>query len=118
MTMILVEYGSCESADSGTAGLKKFREALDAGEPFGLITLDISMPDMNGIEVLRRIKAEEDARKIAREQRVTIIMVTVSSDEESIVRCAEEGCDNYIMKPFNKLLVGKTIKRYLGDIED
>ena len=80
-----------------------------------LVLLDVELPDMNGIEVLRKIKAEEQERKIEPEQRVTVIMVTVSSDEESILRCSEEGCDNYVMKPFNKLLVAKTISRFIGD---
>ncbi|MBI5573827.1 MAG: response regulator, partial [Elusimicrobia bacterium] len=59
----------------------------------GLILLDISMPVMNGFEVLKVLKSD------ARTTRIPIIMLTTSSREEDIVKSYEYGACSYITKP-------------------
>ena len=58
-----------------------------------LLLLDIRMPNVDGIEVLRQIKKEKDLRKIP------AIMLTTSEDPLEIEKCHELGCSNYITKP-------------------
>ncbi|HTH44741.1 MAG TPA: response regulator [Oxalicibacterium sp.] len=58
-----------------------------------LILLDLKMPKVNGIEVLKQIKSHESTRLIP------VIMLTSSAEEPDIVQCYELGVNSYIVKP-------------------
>jgi CheY-like chemotaxis protein len=58
-----------------------------------LLLLDIRMPKVDGAEVLRQIKANEELRKIP------VIMLTTTEDPREVAHCHELGCNNYIVKP-------------------
>jgi CheY-like chemotaxis protein len=58
-----------------------------------LLLLDIKMPDVNGVEVLRQLKADPGLRKMP------VIMVTTTDDPEEVARCHELGCSGYVTKP-------------------
>ncbi|WP_291323427.1 response regulator [Desulfonatronospira sp.] len=62
------------------------------GEAYVLL-LDIRMPRMNGTDVLERIKADKELRKIP------VIMITTTDDPREVERCHTLGCSNYITKP-------------------
>ncbi len=59
----------------------------------GLILLDINLPKVNGIDVLKKVKADEKLR------RIPIIMLTVSKRDEDIIRSYDLGVNSYIIKP-------------------
>ena len=77
------------------------REALDLlqSKAFDLILLDIMMPDMNGYEVLERMKAAAELRNIP------VIMISALSEIDSVIRCIELGAEDYLPKPFNPTLL-------------
>ena len=77
------------------------REALDrlAEQPVDLVLLDIMMPEMNGYEVLEHIKTDMALRHIP------VIMISAVDDMESVVRCIELGAEDYLPKPFNRMLL-------------
>ena len=77
------------------------RAALDllARQEFDLVLLDILMPDMNGIEVLGRLKADPRWRHIP------VIMISGLSEVDAVARCLEAGADDYLPKPFNPVLL-------------
>jgi len=58
-----------------------------------LLLLDIRMPKVDGIEVLRQLKEDPELRKIP------IIMLTTTDDPREVERCHDFGCSNYIVKP-------------------
>lgn len=58
-----------------------------------LLLLDIRMPRVDGIEVLRRLKADRNLR------RMPVIMVSTSGEPETVERCHDLGCSAYINKP-------------------
>lgn len=58
-----------------------------------LLLLDIRMPKVDGVEVLRRLKSDPQLRN------VPVIMLTTTDDPREIRRCHEFGCNNYIVKP-------------------
>ena len=76
-------------------------EALSvlAEQPFDLVLLDIMMPEMDGYEVLFRIKSEPATRHLP------VIMISALDELESIVRCIEMGAADYLPKPFNPTLL-------------
>jgi adenylate cyclase len=77
------------------------RDALDrlSREAVDLILLDIIMPEMDGFEVLRRLK--DDARL----RHIPVIMISALDDIDSVVRCVELGADDYLPKPFDPVLL-------------
>lgn len=72
----------------------------------GLILLDISMPRMNGFEVLKKLKADPEHKKIP------VIMLTTSDREEDIIKSYESGACSYITKPANFNDFVKAIERF------
>lgn len=83
-------------------------EYADAPRP-GLILLNIKLPRMDGIEVLRRIKADPKLKSIP------AVMLTTSAGKEEIARSYNYGANSYIVKPvdFEQFVnVIKNLKRY------
>ena len=62
------------------------------GVPYVLL-LDIRMPKLDGTEVLKLLKADEELRKIP------VIMITTTDDPREVEKCHAIGCSNYITKP-------------------
>ena len=58
-----------------------------------LLLLDIRMPKIDGIEVLRRVKSDGELKKLP------VIMLTTTDDPREVTKCHELGCSNYIVKP-------------------
>jgi CheY-like chemotaxis protein len=84
-----------------------FQERRVLGEAF-LVLLDIRMPKVDGIEVLRRIKADPNLRKLP------VIMLTTTDDSREIVRCHELGCNVYMQKPVDYDRFSEAIRRLGG----
>lgn len=81
-----------------------------------LVLLDIMMPNMDGYEVLERMKADESMMHIP------VIMITAVDELESTVKCIELGAEDYLPKPFNPVLLRARIgasleKKRLSDME-
>jgi class 3 adenylate cyclase len=77
------------------------RQALGLLEidDFDLVLLDLMMPEMNGFEVLARIKADP------RLHQIPVIMISALDEVDSVVRCIEAGAEDYLPKPFNPVLL-------------
>ncbi|MBN2371318.1 MAG: response regulator [Vicinamibacteria bacterium] len=84
-----------------TATASNGRQALEmvARGGLDLVLLDVIMPEMNGYEVLRRLKADEALRH------VPVIMISALDELDSVVRCIEGGAEDYLPKPFNPVLL-------------
>ena len=101
MESILATFGDCTAVASGKTAILTFSKAWHAKTPFELMTLDVSMPDLDGKEVLFRIREIENESKLALDKRMKIIMVTSRSDNETVISCLQAGCNDYIVKPFD-----------------
>ena len=73
-------------------------EILQVNE-FDLVLLDIMMPEVNGYEVLQRVKADP------RLKHIPVIMISALSELDSVARCIELGAEDYLPKPFNGTLL-------------
>jgi len=102
---ILSYLGECGEVEDGKSAIGAFKEALKAGNPFDLITLDISMPEMDGTEVLMELRELEKQAGVTEAEKAVIMMVTSHSEKQQIVTSISAGCDDYIIKPFNKKTV-------------
>ena len=85
------------------------RHALEvlAVEDFDLILLDLLMPDLNGFQVLQRLKADERLHDIP------VIMISGLQETDSVIRCIEAGAEDYLPKPFNAVLLRARISACL-----
>lgn len=72
-----------------------------------MILLDIMMPGIDGYDVLDKVKADKFLRLLP------VIMITAVDDVESQIRCIEKGADDYIIKPFNSVLLRSRIDALL-----
>ncbi|HVS51557.1 MAG TPA: response regulator [Opitutaceae bacterium] len=75
------------------------------GDDTYLVLLDIRMPKVDGIEVLRRIKADDKLSKLP------VIMLTTTDDAREVQRCYELGCNVYIQKPVDYERFAEAIRR-------
>jgi two-component system chemotaxis response regulator CheY len=99
---ILSQYGECDITINGSEALEAFLQAQEENEPYDLVTMDIIMPDMDGIEALKRIREWEESHNIQVGKGVKVVMLTASNASDSVLSSFNEGCEAYIVKPFNK----------------
>ncbi len=111
MEKIMTAFGQCAAVDNGADALKAFEEANGKGEAFDLITLDVSMPVMDGTEVLFEIRLIEHQKSIPKEKKVKVIMVTGQSDKDLVITCVQAGCDGYVVKPFDSKIMADKMKQ-------
>ena len=85
------------------------RQALERlhADPFDLALLDVLMPELDGYEVLEHMKKDDALRH------VPVLMITALDDVRSAVRCIEMGADDYLLKPFDPIVLQARIKASL-----
>ncbi len=86
------------------------RDALEKlhQQDWDLVLLDITMPEMDGYETLRRIRADPLSAQLP------VVMVSAIDESESVVRCLELGADDYLPKPFNPVVLQARIESSLA----
>lgn len=92
LAKILTEcaFANIDFASDGAEALTKFKAAP---EPYNLITLDITMPQVDGVTVLKQM--------ISHDNKANIIMVSALGRENVIGPCMAMGAKNFIVKPFD-----------------
>jgi DNA-binding response OmpR family regulator len=84
---------------SGTAAVRYLfgsdRSGLDHKGEALLILLDLNLPDMSGIDILRRVKENNHLKS------TPVVVLTTTDDSQEVKRCYELGCNVYITKPVN-----------------
>jgi len=106
---IFLGFGECHIAEDGQKGLSAFEQALVEKSPYDAICLDIMMPEMDGQEVLRKIRKYESEKGVADGDSVKVIMTTALSDNENINQAFIDGCEAYLVKPISKSKIIETL---------
>ncbi|HQA68863.1 MAG TPA: response regulator [Aggregatilineales bacterium] len=87
---MLARIGATTTAvETGTEGLKELEERY-----FDVMVLDLMLPDMDGYEVLRRVRADE------RFEDLPVLILSARADPEAIAKGLELGADAYLTKPY------------------
>jgi two-component system, chemotaxis family, chemotaxis protein CheY len=102
MQKILSPYGECDIAVNGREAVEAFRLATLDGDPYELVCLDVMMPEMDGHEVLRAIRAAEEAEGIRIGDGAKVIMTTALNDKANVFGAFREMCEGYLIKPINR----------------
>jgi two-component system, chemotaxis family, chemotaxis protein CheY len=112
----LSPYGQCDLASSGMQAIELFRRALEEGRRYDLICLDILMPGMGGHDVLRVMRALEEACGVFGYDGAKVIMITGVNDSKHCVRAFQEGCEGYITKPVREQRLLLEVQALLGEL--
>lgn len=99
VALLSVEGYDVFEAESGTAALSRIAESNP-----DLILLDVMMPGMDGYEVCRRLKQDEQTRLIP------VVFVTALNDRRARLRGIEAGGDDFLSKPFDQLELSARVK--------
>ncbi len=101
----LSRYGECHIAVNGLEAVDAFRVALEHGQLYDLVCMDIMMPVMDGREAVRNLRAIEESHGIFSTSGAAIIMTTAVDDVREVILCFKELCDGYLMKPIDLALL-------------
>lgn len=99
LAKLLSDYGSCDMAQSPQEALNKFRDAYLESNYYDLISIDIQMPQIDGLELLKIITREELSLFITPSKKM---MVTASGTASNVLRAIENNADAFIVKPVKK----------------
>lgn len=95
-----IGFSDIVEAENGQDALTKLRTG-----GFGLIVSDWNMPVMQGIELLRAVRADTELKTIP------FLMVTAEAQKENLIEAVQAGVSNYVVKPFTaEVLQGKLEK--------
>lgn len=116
LSKFLSTYGECDVVVDGMETLDAYLIAVKENNPYDVICLDIMMPKVDGVKVLKAIRDFETQRGLLPEKRVKIIMITALDDTEYVHKAFELGCEAYAAKPIDtdKLI---DVMKNLGLIE-
>jgi len=104
---LLKEMG-CENAEEAEDGAVALA-ALKA-QKFDFVVCDINMPNMNGFDFLKAVRADESLKHIP------VLMVTAEARKEDIVLAAQTGASGYIVKPFTKATLEEKVQKIVQKI--
>ena len=99
---LVKSYGTSHIAVNGKEAVEAVRQAMEDGKPYDLICMDIMMPEMDGQEALRKIRAQEEASGILSTKGVKIVMTTALGDPKNVIAAFGNLCDAYLTKPVQK----------------
>jgi phosphoserine phosphatase RsbU/P len=95
---------ACRECENGAVALQTIQERQPA-----LLLLDFDMPGLNGAEVLKRLRSDEDPAVA----QIPAIMLTAHGSEESEVSCLQAGADDFVTKPINVAVLRARIETQL-----
>lgn len=110
---ILVATALLESFGYETAVARTGGEAINLiqKERFALVLMDIQMPDMDGFEATKRVRAYEKQHQLSALPIIAMTAHALAGDKE---RCLQAGMTDYIPKPFNPLDFESKMEKYAG----
>ena len=97
----LSRHGDCHVAANGKEAVEAFRAASESGHRYDLVCMDLLMPEMDGRQAVREIRAIEEARLVRSAAAAKIVMTTTVDAIREVSRCYKELCDAYLTKPLD-----------------
>ncbi|WP_427911973.1 chemotaxis response regulator CheY [Ramlibacter sp. MMS24-I3-19] len=95
-------FANADEAEDGVAALQKLQ-----GGGFDFVVTDINMPNMNGFDLLKSIRADAALKAMP------VLMITAEARKEDIVLAAQSGASGYIVKPFTKATLEEKVTKIL-----
>jgi two-component system chemotaxis response regulator CheY len=108
MTRITLEELGIRQIHEAENGKDAFQTATL--QPIDLIISDFNMPEMDGLALLRAVRGHQAIRKLP------FILLTGRGDRELVVKAAQAGVNNYLVKPFTTPILREKIEQVLGKL--
>ncbi len=99
MLKFLTKYAEVDVTVDGQEAVGAFEIALEDGEPYDLVCLDVMMPNMDGLEALEAIRQLEGS--FPNTKRARVIMTTALNEVNQVDKAFQLGCEGYAVKPIN-----------------
>ena len=99
-------FANVDEAEDGAVGLEKLK-----GGRYGFVVSDWNMPNMDGLAMLRAIRADPNMSKLP------VLMVTAEAKKENIIAAAQTGANGYVVKPFTAVTLEEKITKIFEKIE-
>ena len=116
LSRFLERYGVCDTVVDGMETVEAFLLAKREKKPYDTIFLDIMMPKIDGIKVLKTIRELEKQEGSGAEEQAKIIMVTALGEAKLVRSAFEYGCDAYASKPLDTVKLIEVMQK-LGLID-
>lgn len=100
-------FNNTSEADDGLTALPM----LKSGK-FDLLVTDWNMPGMQGIDLLKAVRADDDVDL----KNIPVLMVTAEQKKEQIIEAAQAGVNGYIVKPFTALILKEKLEKIFARI--
>lgn len=101
LNKFLSQYGECDLVVDGLEAIDAYMMSLKDDEPYELVCLDIMMPKVDGVKVLKAIKDLENQKGVLVNGGAKIIMTTALSEAQFVQKAFQYGCDAYASKPID-----------------
>jgi two-component system, chemotaxis family, chemotaxis protein CheY len=111
LSKFLSQYGECDVVVDGMEALDAYLISVKDNDPYDVICLDIMMPKVDGVKVLKAIRDFEKQRGVIPDQRVKIMMITALADTEYVHKAFEIGCEAYAAKPIDTEKLVEVLKK-------
>lgn len=108
----LSAYGECDLVVDGLEALEACLMAIKEDKLYDLICLDIMMPKVDGVKVLKSIRDLENQKGISVDKRSKIIMITALGETQLVQNAFEIGCDAYAAKPIDTAKLVKVLEDF------
>ncbi len=99
-------YGNVDEAEDGSMALQMLKQGK-----YDFVISDINMPNMNGFEMLRQIRAQPSLKELP------VLMVTAEAKKEDIINAAQIGASGYIVKPFTKATLEEKLVKIISKLQ-
>ena len=108
---VVQTFGQVDGYQEIQPGLDALESAYLGGEPYDLLLLDITMPEMSGLDVLKRVTRM--ALTYRSERKTKVVMVTSHGERDIVMQAAQLGAVGYILRPFQPDRIRQEIQRLL-----
>ncbi len=112
MKKFVEDYGEYDIVVNGREAIEMFKQSLEEEEPYNIIFLDVMMPEIDGFNVLKRVREIEEEYNIKSDNKVKIIMTTALGESKNIIDAFRDQCDDYIVKPVEREKVMEILNNF------
>ena len=98
-----IGFTNISEADDGKSALNMLKK-----QKFDLVLCDWNMPEMSGLELLKKVKADDGLKDIP------FVMVTAEAQKDNIIQAVQAGVSNYVVKPFTAETINEKLEKVFG----
>lgn len=99
LSKYLLQYGVVDVVVDGLEALEAYSLAIKDKSPYDFICLDIMMPKIDGVKVLKAIRDYEVSKGLLPQKRVKVVLTTALAETDFVKHAFEIGCEAYLCKP-------------------